>query len=113
MSRVLASLVLLLLVLWPLQNFSPSHAQQLAPQATDAAFQEELDKGKDLFRRRQYDDAVKSFRRANEMHEKKCAACYAWMTEAFLALEAYRSVITAADKVAEFAKGDPQLLVKA
>jgi peroxiredoxin len=47
------------------------------------------------------------------MHEKKCAACYAWMTEAFLALEAYRSVITAADKVAEFAKGDSQLLVKA
>jgi peroxiredoxin len=109
MSRVLASLVLLVLVLLPLQNFTKSHAQQ----TDDAAFQEELDKGKDLFRRRQYDEALKSFRRANEMREKQCAVCYGWMTETYMALEAYKNVIDSADKAAALAKGDTQLLLKA
>src|ERR1044072_6739842 len=39
-------------------------------------------RGKDLFRHQRYDDALQSLRRANEMRDKKCAACYAWMTDA-------------------------------
>ncbi|HEY2962062.1 MAG TPA: redoxin family protein [Pyrinomonadaceae bacterium] len=109
MSRVLASLVLLLLVLLPLQNFTTSHAQQI----DDAAFQEELEKGKDLFRRRQYDEALRSFKRANEMRDKKCAVCYGWMAETYLSLEAYKNVIDSADKLVDLAKGDTQLLLKA
>ena len=109
MSRVLASLVLLLLVLLPFPNFTPSRAQQ----NDDVAFRAELEKGKDLLRRRQYPDALKSFRSANEMRERKCAVCYDWMTDAYLGLEAYKNVIAAADKVAEFAKGDITLLLKA
>ena len=45
-------------------------------------------RGKDLFRHQRYDDALQSLRRANEMRDKKCAACYAWMTDAYLSLEA-------------------------
>src|ERR1044072_4718921 len=39
-------------------------------------------RGKDLFPDQRYDDALQSLRRANEMRDKKCAACYAWMTDA-------------------------------
>ena len=39
-------------------------------------------RGKDLFRHQQYDDALQSLRRANEMRDTKCAACYAWMADA-------------------------------
>lgn len=109
MSRVLASLVLLLLVLLPLPAVSPSQAQQTA----DAAFQQELENGKDLFRKRRYDEALRSFRRANDLREKKCAVCYSWMSETYLALEAYKNVVTSADKVSELAPLDTQLLLKA
>ena len=60
-----------------------------------------------------YEDALKSFKRANEMREKKCAECYAWMAETYRALEAYKNVIESADKVIEFANGDRQLVLKA
>jgi len=81
--------------------------------AQDADFQDEVDQGKLLFRQRKYDDALKSFKRANDMREKKCAECYGWMSETYLMLEAYKNVIDAADKVIEFAGGDNQLLLKA
>src|SRR5215510_10032086 len=66
-------------------------------------FEDEINQGKILFRQRKYDDALKSFKRANEMREKKCAECYGWMMETYLMLEAYKNVIDAAEKVIEFA----------
>ena len=81
--------------------------------AQDPTFEDELDEGKRLFRQRKYDDALKSFKRANEMRDKKCAECYGWMSETYLMLEAYKNVIDAADKVFEFAGSDNQLLLKA
>jgi thiol-disulfide isomerase/thioredoxin/Flp pilus assembly protein TadD len=79
----------------------------------DPTYEEELESGKRLFRQRRYDEALKSFKRANEMREKKCGECYGWMSEAYLALEAHKSAIESSDKVIEFAGGDKQLLVKA
>ena len=81
--------------------------------AQDNDFQDELNQGKLLFRQRKYDDALKSFKRANEMREKKCGECYGWISETYLMLEAYKNVIDAADKLIEFAGGDNQLLLKA
>ena len=109
MIRVVAWPTLLLLVLSFVPNFAASQAQQTA----DAAFQEELEKGKDLFRKRKYDDALKSFKRANEMREKKCGVCYAWMAETYFSLDAYKDVISAADKASALAANDTQLLLKA
>ena len=77
------------------------------------AYEEELLKGKNLFGQRQYEDALKSFKRANDMRQKKCAECYAWMCETYLALEAYKNVIDSADKLIELANGDKQLLLNA
>ena len=76
----------------------------------DDAYQQELVKGKDLLRRRQYEEALKSFERANEMREKKSAECFNLMSEAHLGLGAHKSVIESADKVIELA-GDNQLLI--
>ena len=39
-------------------------------------YDEELLKGKELLRRRNFEDALKSFKRANEMRGKKSAECY-------------------------------------
>jgi peroxiredoxin len=96
-----------LLISWP--NSKPNWTVA----AQELGYEEEIAKGKDLFRRGRYEDALKSFKRANEMREKKCAECYAWMAETYRALEAYKIVIESADKVIEFANGDQQLVLKA
>ncbi len=82
-------------------------------QDPDTSYDDVLQEGKDLFRQRRYDDALKRFKRANEMHEKKSAECYGWMSETYLALEAYKNVLDATDKMIEFAGSDRQLLFKA
>src|SRR5215211_5326035 len=104
LTRRLTFIVLLLtiglLISW---HDSRSHFT-VAAQELD--FEEELAKGRDLFRRGRYDDALKSFKRANEMREKKCAECYSWMADTYRALDAHKNVIESADKVIEFANGD-------
>ena len=85
----------------------------IATAQDDPTFEEHLESGRRLFRQRRYDEALKSFKRANEMRDKKCAECYGWMSETYLALEAYKNVVEAADKVVEFAGGDEHLLLKA
>lgn len=108
MIKVLVCLVLLAPVLPLSGNFTTS-ADFIAD---DAAFEEELEKGKALLRRRQYEEALKSFKRANEMREKKCGVCFGWMSDAYFGLEAYKNVIESADKAIEFALDDQQLLVR-
>jgi thiol-disulfide isomerase/thioredoxin len=115
MFRVLARHSLLLPVLFTFSSLAASQVQQTIPPAqetNDLAFRQEFESGKDLFRQRRYDEALKSFRRANELREKKCADCYGWMTDAYYSLEAYRNVIVAADKAVALAPNDTQLLVK-
>jgi peroxiredoxin len=81
--------------------------------AQEPTYEEELESGKTFFRQRRYDDALKVFKRANEMREKKCAECYGWLSETYLALEAYKNAIESSEKVIELAGDDKQLLVKA
>lgn len=79
----------------------------------DDAFEEELVKGKDLLRRRDYEDALKSFKRANEMKGKKSAECFDLMCEAYLGLRAHKNAIESADKVLELAGDNQQLILQA
>jgi peroxiredoxin len=81
-------------------------------QDPDTSYDDVVQEGKNLFRQHKYDDALKKFKRANEMREKKSAECYAWMSETYLALEAYKNVIESADKMIEFAGDDRDLLFK-
>jgi peroxiredoxin len=81
--------------------------------AQDLDYDDEFMKGRDLYRRGRYEDALKSFKRANELRDKKSAECYAWMADTYVVLEAYKNAIECADKVIELANGDRQLLLKA
>lgn len=111
LTRQLIYIVLLLTI--GLLISLPYSRPQWTVAAQEQDYEEEILKGKDLFRRGRYDDALKSFKRANEMREKKCAECYAWLTETYRALEAYKNAIESADKVIEFANGDQQLVLGA
>lgn len=77
------------------------------------AFEQEVLKGKDSLRDRQYETALKSFKRANEMRGKKSAECFNLIAEAYLGMKAYKNVIEAADRVIELAGDDRQLTMKA
>lgn len=106
---------LLLLIFFGLVSSSvnPPQSWTAVAQEPEPTYEEQLEGGKTLFRQHRYDEALRTFKRANEMREKKCAECYGWMSETYLALEAYKNVIDSADKVIQFAAGDKQLLVKA
>ena len=71
--------------------------------AQDDAYNAELSKGKDLLRRRNFEEALKSFKRANEMRGKQSAECYDLMCDAYFSMEAYKNVIESAEKVIAFA----------
>jgi peroxiredoxin/heme-degrading monooxygenase HmoA len=82
-------------------------------QESETTYEEQLANAKNLLRLNRYDEAVKGFRRANELRDKKSAECYALMSDAYLSLEAYKNVIAAADKSIALAGGDTQLLLTA
>jgi peroxiredoxin len=103
---IMLLLTIALLSAWPRPHWTVATAQE-------PDYEEEFLKGRELFRRGKYEDALKSFKRANELREKKSAECYAWMAETYRALEAYKNAIECADKVLEFANGDRQLILKA
>lgn len=84
-----------------------------AARAQDDTYEEEVLKGKDLLRRRQYEEALKSFKRANEMRDKKSAECFNLMSEAYFGLGAYKNVIESAEKAVEFAGDDNRLILNA
>ena len=81
--------------------------------AQDLDYDEEFSKGRDLYRRGKFEEALKSFKRANELRDKKSAECFGWMSETYMALEAYKNAIECADKVIELAGDDRQLMLKA
>lgn len=114
LTRLLRRLIpIVLLLTIGLLISSPDSRPSLTVAAQELDFDEEFAKGRDLYRRGRHDDALKSFKRANEMQGKKCAECYAWMAEVYRTLEAYKNAIESADKVIEFANGDRQLVLKA
>ena len=84
-----------------------------AAQGNDAAYDTEFRKGLDLLRRRRWEDALKSFKRANEMRNKQSAECFIGMAQAYQGLEAYKNVAESCDRVIELAAGDPKTLAAA
>jgi len=76
------------------------------------AFEAELTKGRGLLRKAQFEEALKSFKRANEMRDKKCAECLSLMADAYYGLEEYKKVVETADKALALAANDKPLLSK-
>lgn len=86
-------------------------APVVTSQDADAA-EAELAKGRNFLRRSQFEEALKSFKRANEMREKKCAECLSLMADAYYGLEEYKKVVEAADKAIALAGDNKQLVSK-
>jgi peroxiredoxin/Tfp pilus assembly protein PilF len=82
-------------------------------QQDEFAYNGEMDKGRDFMRRRQYEEALKSFKRANEMRDKKSPDCFLAMANAYQGLEAYKNVAESCDKVIELAPNDIGLQLQA
>ena len=87
---------------------TPTPAPQLAN-----TYEEEIANGRDFLKRRRFEDALKSFKRANDLKDKKCAQCFYLMANAYMGLEAYRNVITSCDTVIQWATSDTELQVQA
>lgn len=102
-------LFLTLGILASLPNSTPIRTAR----AQDLDYDEEFMRGRELYRRGKFEEALKSFKRANELRDKKSAECFGWMSETYIALEAYKNAIECADKVIELVPNDRQLLLKA
>ena len=79
----------------------------------DDAAEMEIQKGTALLRRNQFEDALKSFKRANDMRAKNCLQCLYGMTQAYYAMEAHKSAAESADKLMAAAGEDKKLLLYA
>lgn len=90
-----------------LARFSISRAA--AQQPDDAIFQAELQTGRNFMRQRKFEDALKAFKRANDLKGKTSAEAYLAMANAFMGLEAYKNVAQSCDKVVEFAANNADL----
>jgi len=77
-------------------------------QETNVTYDTELQKGFDLLRRRRWEDALKSFKRANEMRNKQSAEAFYGMAQAYQGLDAHKNVIESCDKMIELSAGNPQ-----
>src|SRR5688572_3310282 len=78
-----------------------------------ATHEEEWSKGQLLMRRRRFEEALKSFKRANQLKDKQSAESFLWMAQAYKGLEAYKNVIDSAEKAIEFAAGDSKIIAQA
>jgi len=107
------SLVIALLVLLPPESTRWSKEARVSAQEKEVTYESEVQKGRELLARRRYEDALKSFKRANDLRDKKSPECFLLMAQAYQGLEAYKNVITTCDKVIEFAGNDTQLQAEA
>ena len=115
LNTQIGRLTLLLLICFGLVS-SSAHSPRswtATAQEPDPTYEETLASAKDLLRKSRYDEALKVFKRANELRDKKSAECFAWMSDVYLALEAYKNVVASADKAIALAGADKQLLLKA
>lgn len=76
------------------------------------AYNAEVTKANDLLRRRRYEDALKGFKRANDMRDKKSVECLFGMAQAYFGLEAYKNVIETCEKIIALAPDSPKDLAR-
>ena len=84
-----------------------------AQQSDGATFEEEMQTGRNFMRQRKYEDALKAFKRANDLKGKTSTEALLLMANAYLGLEAYKNVTQSADKVIELAGNDIDLQAQA
>lgn len=84
-----------------------------AQQPNGMSYEEEIQTGRNFMRQRKWEDALKAFKRANDLKGKTSAEAHLLMANAYMGLEAYKNVAQSADKVVEFAANSPELQAQA
>jgi thiol-disulfide isomerase/thioredoxin len=82
-------------------------------QVPSATYEEEIANGRDFLKRRRFEDALKTFKRANDMKEKKCAECFYLMANAYMGLDAYKNVQLSLDSAVQLAADNVELQAQA
>jgi len=96
----------LLLVMLPAGGPGLSESSGRAAQDGDEAYKAELFKARDFLRRRNYEEALKGFKRANELRGKQSAECFFGMAQAYYGLNAFKNVKESCDRAMELATDD-------
>ena len=78
-------------------------------QSNDTGYEDEVIKGSDLLRKHKYEEALKRFKRANEMRDAKSPECLLLVAESYQGLGAYRNVMETCDKVIQLGETDSRL----
>jgi len=84
-----------------------------AQQEPASGYDEQVATGRNFMRQRRYDDALKAFKRANEMKGQVSPEALFLMANALMGLEAYKTVATTCDKVIELTANDPAMQAQA
>ena len=96
--------------------FVPKHStasRAFAQEPDGPTYEQEIQTGRDFMRRRRYEDALKAFKRANELKGKTSPEAFLLMANAFMGLEAYKSVAQSSDRVIELAANNPSMQAEA
>jgi len=75
-------------------------------------YEVEISRANDLLRRRRYEEALKGFRHANELRDKKSVEALFGMAQSFFGLEAYKNVLETCEKLV-LLSSSPKELAKA
>jgi len=82
-------------------------------QAQDADFDDSLDKARLFFNRRNYEEALRFYKRANKLMGENCADCLWGMAQSYSKLGADKNVIDTCERLAQAAAGNSDLAAKA
>jgi TonB family protein len=71
----------------------------------------DFESGRQSLERKQYEDALRSFRRASDTQGRQCAACFFGMALAYDGLGAYKNAVESCDRALDFAGDDRRFVV--
>lgn len=91
----------------------PAAAPRAQEPAAAPTYEEEIATGRDFLRRRKFEDALKAFKRANELKGQASTEAFLLMANAYMGLEAYKNAAQTADKIIELAANDTGLQAQA
>ncbi len=84
-----------------------------AQQADPSSYDELIAAGRKFMTSRRYEDALKAFKRANDLKGQTSTEALFEMANAYMGLEAYKTVAITCDKVIELAANDPAMQAQA
>lgn len=83
----------------------------VAAQGEDG-YESQIAQGNALLRRSRWEDALKSFKRANDLKDKRSIEASLGMVQAYNGLQAYKNVVDICEKIIEMAAGDAKTIAQ-